>query len=546
MHDCNECNLCDPDGVFVAKCNAPMAIIIELTAPQTVNGERASWQSLWTLVRLHYLQLADPASPLLRLAELRQQFPGARNLRMCISRAYRDFAAWGVQAGWGEDTVRDPRLLNTEGRSQGPFWLARGAAQEIECRLSDKPAALRDIAAFLGIDRATARGAAPPTARNHVEYWIALGGAQQAVRDGRFLSALGKDGDPSQGALAGYKAAAALAKSHMQKSMAVLGEAGVWRRLDDLATARRTLNKLRKAVKEIGPGENGYLDAMEQILTAWCAYSQRDLGATEAILQAMRQHAARDLVVRYHPRVRFEWHNLSALIDHARALSGVHTENPARECHAKAALEHFDHALQAAFELGSLDAAQQVAANTGLAIWLFSGENLLDKVAGQSHWHDERQALRWLLFSEWLCRCAGASSYSVWNAIYLMRIARAKCPHERHPPLQTFRLYQPLAPLSLADASGPGNMLELNALLPTSWYALAEQLCVALHRGAVRYRLLQRCGLLLEFAWFATHAGDVRAASDALAGLQREMRELPPSDRAYFVLALDGMPLEVL
>jgi hypothetical protein len=530
----------------MAECNAIMAIIIELTAPQTVNGERASWQSLWMLVRLHFLQQTDPASPLLRLAELRQQFPGARNLRMCVSRAYRDFAAWGVHAGWGEDNTRDPRLLNTEGRSQGPFWLARGSVQGIECRIHGKPAEPGDIAAFLGIDSAAARGAAPPAARNHVEYWIALGGAQQAVREGRFLSALGKNGDPSQGALAGYKAAATLARSHLQKSMAVLGEAGVWRRLDDLATARRTLNKLRKAVKEIGPGENGYLDAMEQILTAWCAYSQRDLGATEAILQAMRRHAARDLVVRYHPRVRFEWHNLSALIDHARALSGGRTERQAHLSHAEAALEHFDHALQAAFELGSLDAAQQVAANTGLAIWLFSSENLLDRRAGQSHGHDESQALRWLLFSEWLCRCAGASSYSVWNAIYLMRIARAKCPHERHPSLQTFRLYQPLAPQSLAHASGPGNMPELIALLPASWHALAAQLCEALHRGAVRYRLLQRCGILLEFAWFATHAGDVRAASEALVDLQREMRELPPSDRAYFVQALEGMPAEVL
>jgi len=244
--------------------------------------------------------------------------------------------------------------------------------------------------------------------------------------------------------------------------------------------------------------------------------------------------------------VRFEWHNLSALIDHARALSGARTDIQSRMSHAEAALEHFDHALQAAFELGSLDAAQQVAANTGLAIWLFSGEDLLDKRAGQSHWHDESHALRWLLFSEWLCRCAGASGYSVWNAIYLMRIARAKCPHERHPSLQSFRLYQPLAPQSLAEASGPGNMLELNALLPTSWHALAAQLCEALHRGTVRYRLLQRCGLLLEFAWFATHAGDVRAASEALGGLQREMRELPSSDRAYFVQALEGMPIEVL
>ncbi|HEY8026823.1 MAG TPA: hypothetical protein VIF60_19945 [Burkholderiaceae bacterium] len=523
-----------------------MATIIELTAPQTVNGKRAAWQSLWILVRLHYLQLTEPASPVLRVDELRQQFPGTRNLRMCVSRAYRDFADWGVNAGWGEDCTRAPNLLNTEGRSQGPFWLAHDAASEVLCHVAGKRAGLKDMATFLGIDTAAQHDATRPAARNHVEFWIALGGAQQAVREGRFLSTLGKDSDAGRGALAGYKNAASLAKSHVQKSMAVLGEAGVWRRLDDLATARRTLNKLRKAVKEIGPGENGYLDAMEQILTAWCAYSQRDLGATEAILHAMRKHVGRDLVVRYHPRVRFEWHNLSALIDHARALSGTRTQIAERIAYAQAALEHFDHALQAAFELGSLDAAQQVAANTGLAIWLFSGENLLDKRSGQGQWHDESHALRWLLFSEWLCRCAGAPTYSVWNAIYLMRIARAKCPHERHPSLANFRRYQPLAPQSLAEASGPGTMRELNDLLPPSWYALADELYTGMGQGRIRYPLLQRCGLLLEYAWFATHVGEVHAASAALANLQREMGELPSSDRAYFVQSLQGMPVEVL
>jgi hypothetical protein len=522
-----------------------MTITIELAAPQTVNGRRAAWQSLWFLVRLHHLQLTEPAAPLLRLDELRRQFPEARNLRMCVSRAFRDFAAWGAVAGWGEDSTRDARLLNPEGRSQGPFWLVRGNVIAIDCLVDGRPADAHDLAAFLGIDSATAKRATSAPARNHVEFWMALGGAQHAVREGRFLSALGKDGDPGQGALAGYKNAAALAKSHMQKSMAVLGEAGVWRRLDDLPTARRTLAKLRRAVKEIGPGENGYLDAMEQILTAWCAYSARDLSGTEAILQAMRRHAARDIVVRYHPRVRFEWHNLSALIDHARALSGTPADTRRRSTHAVAALEHFDHALQAAFELGSFDAAQQVAANIGLAIWLFSSESLLQQGAEQARRRDETQALRWLLFSEWLCRRAGASAYSVWNAIYLMRIARAKCPHERRPSLAEFRSYRPLVPQSLAAASGPGDTLALSALLPSSWHALAGQLHEAMVQGKVRYRLLQRCGLLLEYAWFAAHSGELRAAASALAHLNAEMRELPPSDRAYFVQSLECLPADL-
>ena len=516
-------------------------IVIELSSPQTVAGRRAAWQSLWILVRLVHLQAANLAAPLLRLDELRRQFPDAGNLRMCVSRAFRDFAAWGVTAGWGEDTTRDARLLNTEGRSQGPFWLAQGQAQEIVCHMEGEPVDAARVAAFLGLDRVAAASTLPQPARNHVEYWMALSGAQQAVREGRFLSALGQNDDPGQGALAGYKSAATLARSHVQKSMAVLGEAGVWRRLDDLATARRTLAKLRRAVKEIGPGENGYLDAMEQILTAWCAYSARDLDGTEAILLTMRRHAARDLVVRYHPRVRFEWHNLLALIDHARALSGTRTGQGERSRRAEAALEHFDHALQAAFELGSQDAAQQVAANTGLAIWLFSSEGLLESGDGRSETH----ALRWLLFSEWLCRSSGASTHSVWNAIYLMRIARAKCPHERHPALAAFRRYAPVTPQSLAKASGPGNALELNSLLPATWHALAAKLIEDMQQGGVRHRLLQRCGVLLEFTWFSAHAGELRSAAGALAQLRREMHALPPSDRAYFAEAIETLPAEI-
>ena len=516
-------------------------IVIELSAPQTVAGRRVAWQSLWMLVRLYHLQTFNATAPLLRLDEMRRQFPDAGNLRMCVSRAFRDFAAWGVRAGWGEDTSRDARLLNTEGRSQGPFWLAHGQAQDIVCHMAGEPADAACVATFLGLDRAAAVPALPQPARNHVEYWMALSGAQQAVREGRFLSALGQNGDPGHGALAGYKSAAALAKSHVQKSMAVLGEAGVWRRLDDLATARRTLAKLRRAVKEIGPGENGYLDAMEQILTAWCAYSARDLDGTEAILLSMRRHAARDLVVRYHPRVRFEWHNLLALIEHARALSGTHAEAGLRSRRAEAALEHFDRALQAAFELGSHDAAQQVAANTGLAIWLFSSEGLLEPGTGR----DETHALRWLLFSEWLCRLSGASMHSVWNAIYLMRIARAKCSHQRHPALDAFRHYAPVTPQSLAKASGPGNALELNTLLPASWHALAAKLHHDMQQGGVRHRLLQRCGVLLEFVWFSAHAGELRDASGALAQLRREMRTLPHSDRAYFVQSIEALPAEI-
>jgi hypothetical protein len=524
-----------------------MSIVVELAAPQSVNGERAAWQSLWLLVRLHYLYQSESGSAVLRLSELRQQFPDTRNLRMFISRAFKDFTNWGIRVGWGVDISRDPRFLNPDGRSQGPFWLQADERDRVRCQVDGQPASMHELREFLGIEIALKGDAEHVASRHNFDFWLALGNAQQALREGRFLATLGEDSDAGDvggnGALAGFKNAEGLAQNHLQKSMAVLGEAGVWRRLDDLATARRTLAKLRRAVKSMGPGDNGYLDAMEQVLSAWCAYSQRDLPGTEAILSGMRTHAARDMVVRFHPRVRFEWHNLRGLVDHAHALGSGDLEHALRIRHADAALEHFDKAMQAAFELGSFDAAQQVAANTGLAIWLFNVESLQKHAPTQT---DEIDALRWLMFSEWLCRCAGIIGHSAWNAIYLMRIARAKCPRERHPALGAFRRYRPVTPHAVAGAVAAGMEVDLHAVIPSSWHDLARQLYKALQHGTVRYHLLQRCGLLLEYGWFATHEGNTAAAAAALVQLRKEMRALPPSDRSFFADSLECLPQEVL
>jgi hypothetical protein len=518
-----------------------MTIHIELAAPQTVNEQRAPWQSLRFLVYLHYLQANGADGGMLRLSELRKLFPDSANLRMCISRAFKDFAKWGIQVGWGEDCSRDPRMLNQDGRSQGPFWLAVGEHERMHCALAGQAASLPEIAEFLGIDHAAASQAGQVSGRGNFEFWLNLGAAQQALRTGRFLAPLQAAGN-DHGALGGFKKAGSVARSHVQKSMAVLGEAGVWRRLDDMTTARRTLAKLRRTLTEVGPGESGYLDAMEQMLSAWGAYSQRDFVAARAILDGMRTHAARGMVLRYHPRVRFEWHNLSGLMAQAHALGRNADMRLERAQQAQLALEHFDKALQAAFELGSFDAAQQVAANTGLAIWLFDLQSLHVSERGA---RGEVVALRWLLFSEWLCRCAGGSGHSAWNAIYLMRIARANCPHEKSPPLAVFRRYQPITPQGILETACDGMSADLLSVLPRSWPELARELYAAFQQGAVRYRLLQRCGLLFEYAWFLAHAGDVQEAISALAQLRKEMKSLPPSDRAYFSDSLTLLPREV-
>ncbi|HEY9104913.1 hypothetical protein [Chitinimonas sp.] len=511
-------------------------LAIELASPQTVAGCRAAYQSLWLLVRLVQAQAQGVGMELVRLAELRQQFPDTRNLRMLISRAYKDFARWGVRVGWGDDPGRDPRFLNPDGRSQGPFWLPAGEAARIALLVEGRPAQLGEVADFLGQARAdevkrTAGG-------QGIAFWLALAGAQQDLRQGRLLAMLDTAGGSSQlGALAGFKAASELANDGLQQALSALGEASVWRRLDDLSSARQTLSALRRALKEADSDESGYLDAMEQILSAWVAWGQREAGQAEAILTGMRSAEPRASVVRHHPRIRFEWYNLSALIARARALAGNGPDQALRRQWAEAALAHFHRALEAAFEFGSFDAAQQVAANTGMAIWLFAGEGLTGerRTAGP-------EALRWLLFSEWLCRCAGSGGLSAWNAIYLMRIARGDCPRDPTPSLAVFRRYQPVEPGEVRAQAGSWGGVDCSSLLPASWLALAGELILAQREGRARFSLLQRCGLYLEHAWYALHAGETALARQSLAQLASEQQGLPPSDKAFFCEVVRTLP----
>jgi hypothetical protein len=512
---------------------------IELTGPQTVDGKRAPFQSLWFLVRLYYARRFEASAGMVRLAELRQQFTDARSLRMFISRAFKDFARWGVQAGWGEDIASDPRFLNQDRRSQGPFWLPHGAEDGMTCTVGGKPATQAELLGFLGLRSKPAEPASSIQLPLRADYWLAFATAQQDLRQGRLLSALGEG--QANGALAGFKRASNLAGNPLQHALASLGESQVWRRLDDMDAARKALRQLRRAIREGRADEGGYLDAMEQILTAWCAYNERDWPLTEALLGAMRRMEPRATIVRCHPRIRFEWHNLMALLKRDRALEAG--EFPLRQEAMGEAMNHFAIALDAAFELGSFDAAQQVMANIGMATWLFACEG----IGGGASLPDMRaEALRWLLSSEWLCHCAGLVGQSAWNAIFLMRIARGEHTHAARPTLAEFRAAGIISPAEVASQSTPSGPFGALPTLTASWRSLAEQLLARQKRGEIRYGLLQRCSLWFEHAWYAAHEGDMSAASHSLKQLDAEMPGLPARDKAFFGKARDGLPLELL
>ncbi|KQP12287.1 hypothetical protein [Pseudorhodoferax sp. Leaf267] len=521
-------------------------LTVELTSPQTVDGRHAAYQSLWLLVRLQH---AQRTAGIVRLDDLRGQVSSASTLRMVVSRAFRDFKAWGLQVGWGEDQTRDPRFLNAEGRSQGPFWLPAREAKRLRLRVDGKPASAAEIAAFLGLSSPRRRAppgpaAAPPDAVHvqDAQFWQQLVAAQQAMRQGRWAVTVQDGGGAS--ALQAMRAAGALAGSDFQRALVTLNEALLWRRLGDDAQARKRVAALQRQRLAQHVAGHEYLGAMAAIVAAWCSYTARDLPLAQAQLEAMARDPAHAPLLRWHPHVRFEWSNLWALACRSRALGLAAADRQAALAHADEAMQHFGRALAAAFESHSFDAAQHVAANMGMAVWLFERVGLPAPADGGD---TVRRAVQWIAFSEWLSDQTEAQARSAWNAIYLLRIARGSCRATPGAPLAAFRALVPLARSGLADLAGALAPTFASGAWPARWADVARVRLDEHASGRRRYPGLQLCSLLFEHAWYTAHAGDLRAAAASLAALRALLPQLVASDRAYFrEVWNDELPAELL
>ncbi len=524
----------------------PLPVIpVELTSPQTVNGQPAAYQSLWLLVRLQH---AHRTAGVVRLDDLRGQVSSASTLRMVVSRAFRDFKAWGVQVGWGEDQGREPRFLNAEGRSQGPFWLPAREARRLRLRVDGRAATSAEIGSFLGLSarRAARPGpAAAPLDAVHVQdaqFWQQLVAAQQAMRQGRWAVSVQDGGGAS--ALQAMRAAGALAGSDFQRALVTLNEALLWRRLGDDAQARKRVAALQRQRLAQHVAGHEYLGAMAAIVAAWCSYTARDLPLAQAQLEAIARDPAHAPLLRYHPHVRFEWSNLWALACRSRALGLAAQDRSAAMAHADESMQHFGRALAAAFESHSFDAAQHVAANMGMAVWLFDRVGLPATADGAD---TLRRAVQWIAFSDWLSDQTEAQARSAWNAIYLLRIARGGCRVAPSAPLSAFRALVPLARSGLAALAGSLAPAFAPAAWPERWADVARVRLAEHHSGRRRYPGLQLCSLLCEHAWYAAHAGDLRAAAASLAALRGLLPQLVASDRAYFRdVWNDDLPAELL
>jgi len=542
----------------VPQLKTPAPLSIELTSPQSVNGKRAAFQSLWLLVRMRHAH--DAEGRLVRLADLRGEVSDASTLRMVVSRAFRDFKTWNIEVGWGEDTQREPRFLNAERRSQGPFWLPAAEAKRVRVLVDGRAATAAEVASFLGLrsrKRRAAEPGSPPPDAVHLQdaaFWKQLVASQQAARQGRLMTPVAPMADSSAAglsasALESIRLAGTLAATDFQRALVTLNEAMLWRRLGDNEQARRRLQALKKQRLAHHVAGNDYLGAMECIVSAWCAYTARDLPLAQSLLGGMAEDAARGLVLRHHPDVRFEWCNLWALVCRSRALGLSADDKPAAAALAEESLQRFGEALAAAFESHSFDAAQHVAANMGMAAWLFDRVGLSDlpALAHDGHADTTRRAVQWIAFSEWLCGHTDGQGRSAWNAIYLMRIARGHCRPDKQPTLAQFRAQKPLDPAAISTLAGPLADAFDATHWPARWVDVAQARLADHQAGRRRYPGLQHCSLLFEHAWYAAHAGELQAAEQSLGFLREALPQLVPSDRAYFTESWnDTLPAELV
>lgn len=504
-------------------------IHVELTPPLTVAGRPTRRQTVWFLARLIQARLNDPRDPLVRRDDLLGRVTEAANIRMMISRAFRELEEAGVSVGWGEDSERDPRFLPRERRGRGPFWIPAAEAARARCLVDGRPATEAEIAEFLGTRAAADLAGANAVRPDPPVAWFRYLAAGRAMREGRPLDGA-RDG--RAGALSHLRAAARESGSEARSAFAALSEAMVWRRLGDYDQARKLLNRLRARRRSSRVFGDAYLEAMSILVEAWCAHDQRDGARAQALIDSMVEGEERTSLVRHHPLVRCERHNLAGLLARSRALALMPSERAGAAIEGRAALAHLDAAFAAALESTTDDSIQRVAANLGVSVWLLR-ELDGDPPAARLG------AIQWIAMSEWLIRGAGGGGLrNAWNAVALMRVARGEWDGVRRPSLAAFHARKAPSPAEIAREAGPYGSALTPDLWPERW-ADAAALRLARHdAGEHRYSGPQICGLLFERAWFALADGAEDEAIEAIARLRRRAEELVDADRRFFLVDL--------
>ncbi|SUX54205.1 hypothetical protein [Chromobacterium vaccinii] len=513
------------------------AIHFELTPPYRHAGNPVRFQSLWLLVRLYYAAAHEDG--IVAVAALRQRFPASRTPRMLVSRAFADFAAWGVEAGWGAPRREPASLLNPDGRSRGPFWLASDGMARLEFLADGLPADRRQLEQFLGLEPAATEA---PDSISQLEaltrgldYWSQL---TQAIRDER--DGMGRLAGPQ--VAASFHAASLAAHNDFQQALALTKESLAWRRGAQFDDSRLALKKLGQVLdgRRFETAQPTFA-AMACIARAWDHYARGEPDGAEACLAQLRNPGELQPVYRYNPRVRFECLNLGALLHKQAAISGQAPER------AEAALRDLAGALEAAYEADSIDAAQHVAANLGWCLWLFWKQALVDPQRALPVADMQRLAIRWLGLSEWICDRFGVGNGSAWNVVFLLRIARGDCQRTKRPALAGFQAARPfpLQEMRLALALSPCPFSAAKGY--RSWTAVAELTLDEHDQGRLPLTPLQLANLLLETLWFQAWEGGVsRQACSSALRLKQLLPQLRRGERSFFRDELAFLPQELL
>ncbi|MGT2452430.1 hypothetical protein ACU4GI_03615 [Cupriavidus basilensis] len=376
-----------------------------------------------------------------------------------------------------------------------------------------------------------------------ISYWSHLTQAMRGMQDGVGVAG----GSASNGVANALRAAQRCATDDFQHAFALLKESLAWRRGDDLARSRAALQRFDRIVG------TGTVDtalptfaAMARVVRAWERYAGNQMEAAQAELESLAADPALQPVVRYNPRVRFETLNLGALIHKTVAIRDMATQPEAARQAAEAAVAGFSGALQAAYEADSVDAAQHVAANLGLCLWLFWNHALIDPARRWPAGQVQRQSVRWLGLSEWICDRFGAGGGSAWNIIFLLRIARGNCAQDGGGTLKAFRAQRPLLLDEAVDALRPFHAPFARAKGFISWSSLAAFALDEHDAGHVHYGALQLANLLLEASWFHTFEhGDTPAAFATVERLAGLLGKLRPAERRFFHAAITALPREL-
>ncbi|MBA8734874.1 hypothetical protein [Chromobacterium violaceum] len=511
-------------------------IRFELTPPYRHDGKPARFQSLWLLARLHYAAAHEDG--MVAVSALRQRFPASRTPRMLVSRAFADFAAWGVEVGWGAPPSESIALLNPDGRSRGPFWLSAAGHARLGFLVDGKPADRRQLELFLGL--APWPSSEPDAARldtlsHNLDYWSQL---TQAIRDER--DGMGRLAGPQ--VAASFHAASLAARNDFQQALALTKESLAWRRSAQFDDSRLALKKLGRVLdgRRFETAQPTFA-AMACIARAWDHYARGESVSAEACLGQLLGPGELQPVYRYNPRVRFECLNLGALLHKQAAIAERAPER------AEAALRDLAGALEAAYEADSIDAAQHVAANLGWCLWLFWQQQLIDPLRALRMADMQRLAMRWLGLSEWICDRFGVGNGSAWNVVFLLRIARGDCLHAKRPSLAGFRSAKPFPLQDLRDALALSPCPFSAAKGYRSWAAVAEVTLEEHDQGRLPLTPLQLANLLLETLWFqAWEDGLSRRACGNAQRLKLLLPHLRRSERSFFRAEMAALPPELL